>query len=214
MVVLSLALLIWSNVSEAIGNIVKIQVPIDPFAKIIHAYQTDVANPSMDATARAAMTHKFSGFLAEATQRAEGISTLQSGLPLNSTPFPIATTYIYHGFTASDGINNRPPMPKRATDCILTNSWVKTVGKDTYMVYGGALINDPSQGLVYVESPHKFDFHKILSPVKSGALKIISDTNLVLTLQSEKGDLIYFDAQKEQFIENTNMLASPAIAYP
>ena len=211
--VLGLALLIWSSVSAAIGINANTQVPIDPYAKIIHAYQTDMADPSMDATAKAAMTHKFSGFLAEATQRAEGLSTIQSGSPLNSTPFPTATTYVYRGFKAPDGISNNPVIPKRATNYKFTNSWVKTIGNDTFLVYAGALLTDPSQGLVYVEGP-SLSFNTILSPVKSGALKIVSYSNLTLTLQSEKGDLLYFDAQKEQFIQNNNMPNSPATAYP
>jgi hypothetical protein len=212
-VVLGLALLIWSSVSAAIGNAAKTQVPIDPFAKIIQAYQTEMANPRMDATSKAGMTHKFSGFFAEATQRAEVNSKVQSDLSLNEKPFSTATTYIYRGFKAPDGISNNPVIPIHTSDYKLTSSWVKTIGNDTYLVYAGALSKDPSQGPVYVESP-TLSWHTILSPVKSGALKIISYTDLVLTLQSEKGDLIYFDAKKEQFIENTNMQPSLATAYP
>jgi len=212
-VVLGLAFLIWSNVSVAIGNNTKTQVPLDPDADILHLLQTEMANPSINASVKNADRARLEELLMVETQRAEAISKQQLGLQANSTPFPTPSGP-FGTWKASDGINNNPPIPMHTSDGVLKNSWVKTIGNDTYLVYAGVLADDPSQGIVYVKGPHAVSFHKILSPVKSGALKIISYTNLVLTLQSEKGDLIYFDAQKEQFIENANTPISPATAYP
>ena len=211
--VLGLAFLIWGSVSAAIGNYAKTQVPIDPDADMLHLLQTEMANPSISIDVKNADRPRLEEILMVETQRAGAISKQQLGLQANSTPFPMPSGP-FGTWKASDGINNNPPIPMHTSDAVLKNSWVKTIGNDTFLVYAGVLADDPSQGLVYVKSPNAVSFHKILSPVKTGALKIISYTNLVLTLQSEKGDLIYFDAQKEQFSQNTNMPDSPATAYP
>ncbi len=212
-VFLGLAFVIWSNVYAAIGNNAKTQVPIDPDADMLHLLQTEMANPSISNDVKNADRPRLEEILSVETQRAEAISRQQLGLQANSTPFPTPSGP-FGIWRASDGINNNPPIPMHTSDAVLKNSWVKTIGNDTYLVYAGVLADDPSQGLVYVKSSDAVSFHKILSPVKSGALKIIGNTNLVLTLQSEKGNIIYFDAQKEQFIQNKINLTLPATAYP
>ena len=98
-------------------------------------------------------------------------------------------------------------------DYVLTNAWAKTISENTYLVYAGALSKDTLQGIVYVQSPQTFGFKKILSPNKNGVLTIIAENNLVLTLKSEKGDFVFFDATREQFVDDKGNPITPT-AYP
>ena len=69
----------WSNVSAAIGNNAKTQVPIDPDADMLHLLQTEMANPSISNDVKNADRPRLEEILSVETQRAEAISRQQLG---------------------------------------------------------------------------------------------------------------------------------------
>lgn len=209
--VFGIALFIWSNTSAAMGISVRTQTPIDPFRNIINEFQSRIKNDNLNIKEKEALLQKFEPMIIEATQRADALKQNAITPLIKRTPF--ATPTQGSEIKISDGINNRPIIPRYSSDFILINSWAKTIGNKTYLVYAGALAKDTSQGLVYMQSPQSFGFKIIFSPLKNGLLTAISSNNLILTLETENGDLVFFDAEKEQFVDSADKPILPP-AYP
>jgi hypothetical protein len=62
--------------------------------------------------------------------------------------------------------------------------------------------------MVLVFQPGMSNINRYLTPRKSGSVKVIAAQYTFLTLQAENGDIFYFDAAIEQFIDS---LAVPTI---
>jgi hypothetical protein len=88
------------------------------------------------------------------------------------------------------------------------NSWKKTYPDRDYRVVAGGLTSDPSQGLVIVADSIRIFFNIILTPRRSGAVRIVAERGPYLELAAENGDVFYFDPLGERFVES---LRSPTL---
>lgn len=77
----------------------------------------------------------------------------------------------------------------------IQNSWQQNVSGAWLQAYAGNLVNDPSQGVVLVVLawPNRPQGRPILTPTKSGSVKIVAEHNNRLTLQADDGTVFYFD---------------------
>jgi len=70
------------------------------------------------------------------------------------------------------------------------------------VVYAGYITTDTKQGMVLVFQDPKIDYRQYLTPGNSGAVRIVAEKNFYLVLQAENGDMYYFDAVGERFIDS------------
>jgi len=108
-----------------------------------------------------------------------------------------------------DGIDEHPVIPMFTSQLNLTNAWRKTVGDITYLVYAGALKNDPSQGVVLMQVPGTVGFKQYYAPAKTGMLTIVGYENFTLILTSEKGTTVYFDVLGSRFVDTLDDAENP-----
>lgn len=211
LVLAGVVLIIWGNTTDVLGITIKTPAPIDPYAEILQNYQTQISNDKISNEEKAMLQQKYEPLVIEATKRASILSQ-NSNLPtVKKTPFSTPTQGVE--ISIAEGINNQPIIPRYSSEYLFLNSWSKTIDGLTYLVYAGAMVNDSEQGLVYIQDPKNYQFAKILSPQKSGAIQIVSEKNLVLTLISEKGNLFFFDVINKIFINDSDKPLT-ATAYP
>lgn len=90
------------------------------------------------------------------------------------------------------------------------------LGQDV-SVYAGADPNDVSQGVLDIQNilPYSLNWSylRILSPVKTGSLKIQSVDGVRLTITTKGDDILYFDVASQSFIRSLNAV-SPATKTP
>jgi hypothetical protein len=196
---------------------------VNPYARILQTYRDLIDGPSLEPTAKANVQVKLQPLFDEATQVAatqNAIILTQGVKPkISFTPAPIQVHKL------PDGIDNQPIYPLFSyRQFRLTNAWRKTVENHlTYLVYAGALQDDRSQGIVYMEVPGTAAFQEFLTPTREGALKIIGEEKYVLTMVAESGTIYSFDVRKMRFADSkgdplpshpTELVSTPIPIYP
>ena len=192
--------------------------PIDPYNDILSFYRTQIASNSLSEEEKEALTTKLKPLVDMATQRADAVQRRELGtLPvINVTVSPIVV------YKLPDGIDENPVIPMFTSQLNLTNAWRKTVGDITYLVYAGALKNDPSQGVILMQVPGTVGFKHYYAPATTGLLTIVGYENLTLILTSEKSTTVYFDVLGSRFIGALDDAEDPSkelstatpVAYP
>lgn len=191
----------------------------------IEFYKQQLESKDLSEADRRSLEAKLAYAQREATQRANDLRAMEIEL----------TSGIRETIIAQETLSPRPtwtasprfvglwqetviPQDNRYTEgYILAALWVGVYEGRYFTVYSGALYSDPTQGMVTVRTEKPFTFNEILSPYKTGALKIISEKNMVLTLETEKKETLYFDVLNQRFVgspEDVEPTPTPARAYP
>jgi hypothetical protein len=203
---LVLVILKMPFVSKAMTNILPAlaatKEPIDPYIGQIESYQDELRRTDLSNETQNLIREKLRIASLMATQWAEGkLNQPAREFSLLATP-PIDVA----GIKLPDGIDNHPSVPFSEYEVTVLNSWRKTADNHYYLVYAGFLTHDPQQGaiLVYHRSTH--DFEQYNTPEKSGGVRVIEEKGAIIVLQSTKGNLFYFDAAREQFVDADGIL--------
>lgn len=117
----------------------------------------------------------------------------------------------------------QPPIP--AMEASMTNMWQGIVNEERVWVYAGAVKDHPgmgpeaSQGVVFVETAstdfHNYDRQYHIAPITdTGVLTIIAETGYRLTLQAERGQVLYFDVPTRQFVDSLESTIDAPTATP
>lgn len=101
------------------------------------------------------------------------------------------------------GVSDDGEAPFPATEFVGTNSWHRVVNGQHVVVYAGSLGEDPNQGVLFVMTISldlkSVSGERYLAPTKSGALQIMSEENLNLTLDTTRGKRYTFDVRARRY---------------
>lgn len=115
--------------------------------------------------------------------------------------------------TVSPPIATNPPLPTlpegllseffapRYREAKFTTLWISRVGGVEVHYLAGNLVNDPEQGVVYIEKDHGRSVEKYKTPYKHGSLKIGKLKKNRLHLDANNGKKIFFDIEKKKFVD-------------
>lgn len=209
-IVLLIPLFLTMSSAFASNPIPPVITPVDQYKDILKSYEDELKSDKTSKEEKDLIKKKYDSMAQEATQWADSVKKdkpeAYKTLTITETPAPI----IYR--KAADGIDAHPIIPVRNVfpkDIIPINGWHKEIGNDgTLFVYAGYVKDNPSQGFVCLKEPGKtLKFKKFLAPADSGKLRIVSEDDMLLTLQNETGQTFYFDAKKESFVDqNGNVI--------
>ncbi|HWQ45684.1 MAG TPA: hypothetical protein VN376_02390 [Longilinea sp.] len=204
---LSIKIIAWVTAQPASPESILYQSGYDgrawQIANLMRLQQTP-----MGATAQAIISDKLYGLqLWEAGQNAAGglaqppVTDPCIGWP---TPMPrdfsLLPSGIFRGFLS----------PFSADEVTITTQWQGMLGELWLQVFAGALVSDPTQGIVIVAVPDSPDGGIFLSPTLSGSLTIVEDLgNGLLRLTDEQDVDIYFDTLSLQFSASPQITPSP-----
>jgi len=84
------------------------------------------------------------------------------------------------------------------------NAWVGYLDRNRVDLYAGALLEDPSQGAIFlfVTIPNSGFMGLILTPTKHGGVRVVSEHNNRLTMISTDGTTYYFDVPARLFVKS------------
>ena len=196
----------------------------DRFRDEIDRLEKALQSPGLSEEEREDLLSSLKSVAAEATHRASGhvISTQKAAgvytPPARKEVF-IPTEEPATSIKIPDGIDNDPfiPLPIFGYDkhTKVLNSWKKTAEEGYFLVYAGYMTDDQKQGMVLIQTNDSIFFSRYLTPKRSGPVRIVAEHNLYLTLQAENGDIFYFDASGERFIDSLDApTVTPAPPYP
>lgn len=174
---------------------------IDPYIEQIKAYQVELQKTDLSSETRNLIEEKLTTISIMATQRAEG-KVNQTTRQVSSQATP---TIEEASFKLPDGIDNHPSIPISESVVTVLNSWRKTTESRYYLVYAGFLTQDSRQGIILVLHPSTHEFMQYNTPDISGGVRVIEEKDTILTLQSAKGVLFYFDVSRELFIDSNGI---------
>jgi len=159
--------------------------------------------PGDEATQIAQETDIYVATLLAARQAAGATANYLETL-LASTPLIIPTGILDGGWDVF-----RYP----SDDVIIQNMWRGALNAtgDWANVYAGSMYTDPTQGLVLVMADGPVQTY--LTPVRTGALRIVAEQNLRLTLVSTDGTTFYFDILGQRFVDSLTELAPTVTPY-
>lgn len=158
------------------------------------------------------------------TQRAI-VTQPPTGYPAPSEPVPTITSSPEPNWGATLEVRlTSEPIPTVARiigicDCVdtglaqmgydLKNSWQMQIGGVWTHVQAGASASDPQQGIVIVtrEIQNSISGGFYNTPTKSGAVRIVSEQNNRLTLQTDSGQVYYFDVPGQTFMPSLTQVA-------
>lgn len=112
------------------------------------------------------------------------------------------------------GIFNHGSSSYKPSEVTITSAWQGIIYGNYYQIEVGALVSDPSQGVVYYKVMSSnfavIDMGRILTPVKSGAITLTDEKSLRLIIETENGNNLYFDVQSKQFVSSlSEVLPTP-----
>lgn len=108
------------------------------------------------------------------------------------------------------GILEDEPAPFHSFEFMLSNQWQGTISGQWVHVFAGADGQDASQGLIFLMIEKTDMLLRLPTEVKEGAVRILAEENLRLTLQTEAGTLLYFDIPARQFAADLEEELPPA----
>jgi hypothetical protein len=96
------------------------------------------------------------------------------------------------------------------------NGWSGFVNGFDFFIFAGALLSDPEQGAIFMESPFASgsSLEKFLTPTKHGALRAVSRQGDRLTFIAEDGTAFYFDLPTRQFVASLTGIAPSVTPSP
>lgn len=91
----------------------------------------------------------------------------------------------------------------RPSVAVINNGWAGFVQDLYILVFAGSLVDDPTQGVLYVlkisDDRTRSEWSRYLTPSKNGSLRIVREENSRLLLSSDLGSPYYFDIPGMQF---------------
>jgi len=195
----------------------------------IEFYKKQLENKDLSEADRNSLKAKLMYAQREATQRVINLREIEiqetSGIretiiaQQTRSPRPVSTDS--PRFTGLWQETEIPPNGRYTVGTILTSLWFGENAGRYYRIYSGALFSDPTQGTILVQIDKPFSFYKILAPNRTGGLKIISEKNKVLTLETEMKEILYFDVltlhfvnSLEEAMQSGRLTPTPLKAYP
>jgi hypothetical protein len=100
------------------------------------------------------------------------------------------------------GIINDGDPPPGSEDFIFTNRWQDYVDSSFVIVFAGGVKSDQAQGKLLVQTfigQDQIPIDEYLTPIKNGAVRIESVSNLQLRLMSSSGGVFLFDVPSRTF---------------
>ena len=181
----------------------------DPYALEINQFEEELQNPKLSELERQNIETKLDTVKYEATHWASG---RESPAPRGVEANPLASTPVPHKIP--DGIDNTylipRPIPGFEKTVNINNVWRRTTPSHFYLVVAGYLIADAQQGMVLNWDADNHRFRLYLTPRKSGSVKIVKDAWPYLMLESDDGDIFYFDPASERFVDSLDEPTLPA----
>lgn len=124
-------------------------------------------------------------------------------------PTPIATEAPWPLGVVEDG---ESPF---SASFVFTNRWQGVVDNQRMIAYAGYAKSDPLQGIILLWEgafdPSNSVDTVYFSPAKDGALQIVAEDNLRLTLKTANDQLLYFDIPSRQFVDSLTATPPPTI---
>ncbi len=84
-------------------------------------------------------------------------------------------------------------------------AWVDRNGNEEIIYFAGFLVEEPEQGILYVENKYDHTVLKLKTPEKNGALKILKLENKHVYLDSQQGPQYDFDVSQKKFIDKNGI---------
>lgn len=155
-----------------------------------------------------------------------------TGYPAPSEPMPTTTVSPEPNWEATlETLLTSEPFPTVARiigicDCIdpglsnmgynLINSWQQQIDGVWSHVQAGAIASDPQQGIVIVtrELTNSRSGGFYTTPLKAGAVHIVADDDNRLTLQTDSGEVFYFDVPGQTFVTSLTEVAPTVTPAP
>ena len=180
---------------------------IDDYQTYIEKFEKELDNPNLSMDDRLSLEIKLKIAKLEATRQAYRFVDKRTPIDIpRGTMTPLSSS---PAATLADGIDNDPlvprPLPRYEKSSKILNAWRKHTPDHYYLVYAGCITDDPKQGMVLVFQPSILSFNQYLTPKKSGAVRIIEEHGFYLVLRAENGDIYYFDAFGERFIDSLDV---------
>lgn len=132
------------------------------------------------------------------------------GPPPTSTPAPQPTSPLR-------GIVNDPFPGYFPRDLKIQNFWIGQGARGEHIsVAAGALAENPQQGILLVERETSQSVQRLryLTPVEAGTIRIVGVRGLKLILETENGEIFYFDVQGQQFVSSLAEIVPTVTPYP
>jgi len=200
-IVIIASILLLSISNEALANLLtdtqSTDEPVDPLLHSIRSFEEILQEQQKRGTPRDTLLEaKLEMEYRIATQHAYGKThqPTRDGL-LQATPTDLV------GMRLPDGIEVFPASWFiQFTGVEAVSSWRKTTPERYYLVFAGYLQKDPEQGAVLFKEPETYSFTLVLTPTRSGAVKIIQEEGTAITLEAEAGERFTFDAVQVAFV--------------
>jgi hypothetical protein len=98
---------------------------------------------------------------------------------------------------------------------VFKNRWQGIVDNQRLIAYAGYTKSDPLQGVILIWEgafdPSNSIDTLYFSPVKDGALQIVAENDLRLTLKTENDQVLYFDIPSRQYVDSLAGTLPPTI---
>lgn len=210
-IILLIPLFFTINTAFAINSVIfQARTPVDPYKDQLKQYKDAIDSDKLSKEEKELLKKKFESISADATLRADIIKKEKPGayetiIASTITPHPtIIEREVPEGIDKNPVIPNRMAFPK---DIYPVNGWHKKVKSATLFIYAGYAIDNPAQGIIYLKEPgDTLVYKKYLGPEGSGKLKIVDEKAMRLTLQNENGQIFYFDALQQGFVDQEGNL--------
>jgi len=187
---------------------------IERVGEEIDRYDKELENPNLSEEGRNSILSRLESAYAEATHWAHGrmVATMKAAGKITQIPYEslvIPTegppTYWKPPDGISDSSEEHLPIFGYDTTTEILSSWRKTTSDTYYLIFSGYLVDDPKQGMILKLPRDALSFSgfvQYLTPKKSGGVRIVEEHGLYIVLQADNGDLFYFDAVGERFIDS------------
>lgn len=160
----------------------------------------------------------------QATQRAEYLGNQEEALQTKLTAIAGETQSPSSGQTQEpaprEGLYTEFYAPKYR-EAVFSTGWLVRTEEGLIFYMAGALVDDPDQGIIYVENKSNGIIQKYKTPGKDGSLKISKLDKNRLYLDSKKGKKYLFNINKKNFVDEldnpipeTAPTLTPIPAYP
>ncbi|MBI4670074.1 MAG: hypothetical protein HY741_00170 [Chloroflexi bacterium] len=191
--------------------------------------QTGKKTPVVDVTASPSATDNFSGIPTETATptdwwyrdlRPDKRAVFETDMARRATaavsahlrrptrPIKTAEPIVLSGRQAGAGviIEDDPYPFAHGSYRVTRDAWGVTVGDENIVIFAGASVDEPAQGVVIIFHLSRFGkgdtrpIKTVKSPVQVGKLYVKGAEDMILILGSEKGEDLRFDVSKEEFV--------------
>jgi hypothetical protein len=141
---------------------------------------------------------------AEATRMEALIRAQHANAPKQAKPAQGSAELPPEPIAWDQGIFETQEAPIPSGIIRVTSLWTRTVGDRQVSVYAGASVSDPAQGLLVVMKTDLYGRGMTLDQYKApqglGALRVVAERGTRVSLRSEQGSTVEFDAVQRRFL--------------